>query len=363
MFNQQDHQFMARALKLAQRGLYTTHPNPRVGCVIVKNDEIITEGWHQKAGGPHAEAHAIYQTREDLTGATAYVTLEPCSHQGRTPPCSDVLIKTGITRVVIASTDPNPRVNGSGLDKLKQAGIAVDLGLMEDQARELNKGFFSLHEKLRPWVRLKTAASLDGRTAMASGESQWITGEPARLDGHKFRAQSSAILTGINTVLADDPSLTVRIDGHERHPVRIILDSTLRTPTQARLFDSNSEILVLTCEQDDCERALRLKDEGASIIQLAASDGRLSLTAVLDTLAAMGISELHVESGRILAGELLKQGLVDELLIYLAPILLGDQARGMFNISGLDKLLQCRKVSWFDQRMIGNDLRLILRVV
>ncbi len=362
MFTAQDHQHMARALKLAYRGLYTTHPNPRVGCVIAKDNEILTEGWHQKAGGPHAEAHAIYQASTSLTGATAYVTLEPCSHQGCTPPCSDALIKAGISRVIIASTDPNPRVNGSGLDKLKQAGIIVNVGLLEDQARELNKGFFSLHEKFRPWIRLKTAASLDGRIAMASGESQWITGEFARLDGHKFRAQSAAILTGINTILADDPRLTVRIDSCERQPIRIILDSKLRTPVNSRLFESKGEILIFTCEAENGEQALRLKDKGASVIQLDSENGRLSITAVLDTLTSMSIWELHIEAGHILTGEFLKQDLVDELVIYLAPTLLGDAARGMFNIPGLEKLSQQKKVSWFDQRMIGDDLRLILRV-
>jgi len=363
MFTQQDHQFMARALKLARRGLYSTHPNPRVGCVITKNDQILTEGWHQKTGGPHAEAHAIYQTSADLNGSSAYVTLEPCSHQGRTPPCCDALIKAGITRVVIASMDPNPRVNGSGLEALNHAGITVEKGLMEDQARELNKGFFSLHEKFRPWVRLKTAASLDGRTAMASGESQWITAESARTDGQRFRAQSSAILTGINTVLVDDPSLTVRINGAERQPMRIILDSKLQMPVDAKLFQSSGEILILTCQQGESETALRLKDKGASIMTLTAEHERLSLTEVLDTLAVMNISELHVEAGRTLTGEFLKQDLADEIVIYLAPTILGDGARGMFSIPGLEKLSQRKEVSWFDQRMIGDDLRLILRVI
>ena len=363
MFNQQDHQYMARALKLARRGLYTTHPNPRVGCVIVKDDEILSEGWHQKTGGLHAEAHAIYQASADLNNSTAYITLEPCSHQGRTPPCTDALIQSGLSRVVVAVNDPNPRVNGSGLDKLRQANIKVEIGLMEDQARELNKGFFSLYEKFRPWVRLKTAASLDGRTAMASGESQWITSEPARLDGHKLRAQSAGVMTGINTVLADDPRLTARVDNCDRQPVRIILDSKLQTPIDARLFDSSGEILILTCENADTDSALLLKDKGASVIQLESDDGRLNLASVIDTLTAMSISELHVEAGRVLTGQFIKEGFADEIVAYLAPTILGDGARGMFEIPGLEKLSQQHKISWFDQRMIGNDLRLTLRVV
>ncbi len=363
MFTQQDHYFMARALKLARKGLYTTHPNPRVGCVIVKDNEILTEGWHQKAGGPHAEAHAIYQSSEPLSGATVYVTLEPCSHQGRTPPCTDALIETGVSRVVIAAADPNPRVNGNGRKQLRQANIEVQIGLLEQQARELNKGFFSLHEKQRPWVRLKTAASLDGRTAMASGESQWITSKLARADGHRFRAQSSAVLTGVNTVVADDPQLTARLDGIERQPIRVILDSNLRTPTTAKIFDQSSEVLVFTCQSATKGKASELKKAGASIIHLPSDSGRLNLSDVLDTLAAMEINEIHVEAGQTLTGQFIKQNLADEVLIYFAPTLLGEDARGMFTIPNLNKLSQQKRICWHDQRMVGDDLRLLVRFI
>ncbi len=361
MFTTQDHQFMARALKLAYKGLYSTHPNPRVGCVIVRDGVIITEGWHQKTGGPHAEAHAIYQSSENLAGATAYVTLEPCSHHGRTPPCTDALIEAGITKVVVAAKDPNTRVNGGGIGKLKQANIEVLVGLLEDQARELNKGFYSLHEKQRPWVRLKTAASLDGRTAMSSGESQWITEKAARNDGHHFRAQSSVVLTGVNTVLADDPQLTARVDGIERQPARVILDSSLQIPVEAKIFDQSGEVFIFTCASNQHDKLAILKQKGASIIQIKTSQGRLDLPSVLDTLAAMSINEVHVEAGRTLTGEFIRLNLADELLMYLAPTLLGDNARGMFSITGLQKLSEQRKVHWHDQRMIGNDLRLIMR--
>ena len=361
MFSAQDHRFMDRALKLARRGLYSTHPNPRVGCVIVKDGVIVTEGWHQKTGGPHAEAHAIYQSNENLAGTTAYVTLEPCSHHGRTPPCTGALIKAGVTKVIVAARDPNTRVNGGGIEKLKQANIEVLTGLLESQARELNKGFYSLYEKQRPWIRLKTAASLDGRTAMASGESQWITTAAARNDGHHFRAQSAAVLTGVNTVLADDPQLTVRLDGIERQPARVILDSNLQTPVEAKIFDQSGEIFIFTCASDQHEKFAALKQTGASIIPIKTNNGRLDLSSVLDTLAAMSINEVHVEAGRTLTGEFIKQNLADELLMYFAPTLLGDNARGMFSITGLQKLSEQHKVRWHDQRMVGNDLRLIMR--
>ena len=361
MFTAQDHQFMARALKLAKRGLYSTHPNPRVGCVIVRDGAILTEGWHKKTGGPHAEAHAVYQSSEDLAGSTAYVTLEPCSHHGRTPPCIDALIEAGVTKVIVAARDPNKRVNGGGIEKLKQANIEVEIGLLESQARELNKGFYSLHEKHRPWIRLKTAASLDGRTAMASGESQWITGAAARKNGHHFRAQSAAVLTGVNTILVDNPQLTARVDGIERQPIRVILDSNLQTPPEAKIFDQNGEVFIFTCLADQNNKFAILKQKGASIIQVKTSDGRLDLPSVLDTLAAMSINEVHVEAGRTLTGEFIKQNLADELLLYLAPTLLGDDARGMFSIDGFKRLSEQRKVLWHDQRMIGDDLRLIMR--
>ena len=361
MFDQQDYQFMARALKLAKKCFYTTHPNPRVGCVIVRGGEILAEGWTQKAGSAHAEAHAISRSTASLTGATVYVTLEPCSHYGKTPPCSEALIKCAVSRVVVATTDPNPSVNGGGLDALEQAGIEVETGLMQSQAREINKGFFSLHERSRPWVRLKSAASLDGKTAMASGESQWITSEQARTDGHKFRARSAAILTGVNTVLDDDPSLTVRLEGVERQPLRVILDSKLQMPPQAKIFTGGGDVLILTCLDNDNKKATQLKKKGANVLQVETHKGRLNLHKVMETLAAMGINEIHVEAGKTLSGQLIAENLADELVIYLAPTILGDNARGMFHIPGLESLQQQKNLIWQDQRMVGNDLRLIMR--
>ena len=334
MFDTQDYQFMARALRLAKKSFYTTHPNPRVGCVFVRDGKILTEGWTQKAGSDHAEAHAISKANSDLSGATVYVTLEPCSHYGKTPPCSDALINCAVSRVVTATTDPNPSVNGSGLDALKQAGIVVDTGLMQAQAREINKGFFSLYERFRPWVRLKTAASLDGKTAMASGESQWITSDDARTDGHKFRAQSSAILTGVNTVIDDDPSLTVRLKDVERQPLRVILDSNLQTPVQAKLFTGGGDVVIMTCLDGDHEKAISLKNKGATVLTLDAQGDRLNLHKVMETLAAMRINEIHVEAGKTLSGQFIAQGLADELVVYLAPTILGDSARGHVRYSG-----------------------------
>lgn len=362
MFSEQDYQFMARALNLAKRCLYTTHPNPRVGCVIARQSNILAEGWTQKAGHAHAEAHAISRADSDLSGSTVYVTLEPCAHFGRTPPCADALVDAAVDRVVIAVKDPNPRVNGMGADRLRDAGITVESGLMEDQAREINKGFFSLHERSRPWIRLKTAASLDGKTALASGESQWITGEAARADGHRLRAQSSAILTGINTVIADNPSLTVRLEGIERQPMRVVLDSGLKTPPQAKLFEKGGEVLILTCLDSQHERAAALKKMGASVMQIESDDLRLDLDKVMQALTEFSINEIHVEAGRILTGQLISKNLADELVIYLAPTLLSDQAQGMFHLPELNSLAEQRRLHWQDQRMIGNDLRLTMRI-
>lgn len=328
----------------------------------MRDGEILTEGWTQKAGQAHAEAHAISRASSALTGATAYVTLEPCSHYGRTPPCTDALINAAISRVVVATADPNPRVNGEGLMRLKQAGIKVETGLLKAQARQLNRGFFSLHERFRPWVRIKTAASLDGKTAMANGQSKWITGPHARLDVHRLRAQSSAILTGVNTVIADDPSLTVRLDAVERQPLRVILDSNLKTPGQARLFDKGGEIMILSCLNTGHDRAIALKQKGANIVQIESDNGRLSLQKVMETLAAMAIGEVHVEAGRTLTGQLIGKNLADEIVIYFAPAILGDRARGMFDIPELVDLEQQKKMQWRDTRMIGKDLRLTMRL-
>ena len=350
-----DSHWMARALQLAERGLHTTSPNPRVGCVLVQGDAVVGDGWHERAGEPHAEVHALRAAGSKARGATAYVTLEPCSHHGRTPPCADALIAAGVSRVVCAMQDPNPQVAGSGLARLVAAGIEVESGLMEAAARELNTGFVSRMTRGVPWVRSKIAASLDGRTALANGISQWITGEAARQDVQRWRARSCAVLTGSGTLLADDPQLNVRIDT-ERQPLRVVLDSALRTPPAARILQGG-KVLLFTASQDAHKRAA-LEARGAEVLRLADAQGRVDLHAVLRELARRGINEVLVEAGRTLNGALLRAGLVDELVLYLAPQLLGDAARGMADLGGLVRLEQKVELDWRDVRRIGNDLRI-----
>lgn len=350
--------YMARAIQLAKKGRYTTDPNPRVGCVLVRNGKVIGEGWHAKAGLGHAEVEALKNV-QDAHGATAYVTLEPCSHHGKTPPCCDALITAGVSRVVVAMQDPNPLVSGRGLEKLQAAGIKVSCGVLEEDALALNRGFINRMTVNRPFVRSKLAMSLDGRTAMASGESKWITSAEARADVHRLRAESSAILTGINTVLADDPSLNARIAWDVVQPVRVVLDSALKMPVTAQMAKLAGRSLILTCSQDEQKRQA-LEAVGFEIYTLADKNGRLDLHAVMVFLAQQQINELLVEAGAILNGALLAEGLVDEWLVYMAPCILGDQGRGLFTVPGLQRMADKKTLHLCDVRQIGPDVKLTL---
>lgn len=361
-----DRQMMSRALQLAAKGRYTSAPNPSVGCVIARDDSIIGEGFTRPAGGNHGEIEALQQA-SDTAGATAYVTLEPCSHQGRTGPCADALVAAGISRVVIACEDPNPEVAGSGIQKLKDAGIEVELGLMEDQARESNRGFIKRHEQGMPWVTVKMAASLDGRTAMASGQSQWITTPPARQDVQRLRAASCAIITGIGTQLMDDPSLTVRITSEElgvqdslQQPLRVVVDSKLQMSATARMFEQPGATLIATLEgESQREKSKALIEAGAEVVFLPAMAEHIDLQALLVALAARGCNQVMVEAGAGLAGAFIAEGLLDELVCYWAPKLFGNDARPMFNlpIRTIDAHLA---LSVKDMRMIGEDIRVTL---
>jgi diaminohydroxyphosphoribosylaminopyrimidine deaminase/5-amino-6-(5-phosphoribosylamino)uracil reductase len=342
--------YMARAIRLAARGIYTTHPNPNVGCVLVNDGVVVGEGWHRQAGGPHAEVFALQQAGERARGATVYVTLEPCSHHGRTPPCAGALVAAGVSRVMVAMQDPNPRVAGRGMQGLMDAGIAVQAGLLDDQARALNLGFISRMQRGRPWVRVKLAASLDGRTAMASGESKWISGVAARQDVQRLRARSSAILTGIDTVLADDPALNVR------------LDPDLAMPAQAQMLSLPGQTLVFT-SVGDRRRYPGLQQNGAEIALVAGAPGRLDLGAVLEQLAEREINEVLLECGPTLAGAFLQAGLVDELIVYLAPHLMGSAARGLFRLPGLERMQDRISLEWLDVRQVGSELRITARPV
>lgn len=357
IFTTLDHLHMAHALRLAERGRFTTRPNPMVGCVIAHNDRVVGEGWHQRTGGPHAEVFALRQAGEEARGATAYVTLEPCAHYGRTPPCALALIEAGVSRVVAAMRDPFPKVDGGGFTLLREAGIEVAEGLMAAQARELNLGFLSRFERGRPWLRVKLAASLDGRTAMADGSSKWITGAAAREDVQHWRARAGAILTGADTVLADDPQLTVRLaDTEVIPPLRVVLDSRLRSLECARVREGGAPTLYL---HDASVSAPDAAD--AEFASVPSVDGRLDLAAVLALLADRGINEVHTEAGATLCGALLAGGWVDELLLYQAPTLLGEQGRPLLAGLGIHAMEQQRRLRLVDQRQVGNDLRLLLR--
>lgn len=384
-----DQAMMARALRLAERGLFTTQPNPRVGCVIAQGGEIVGEGWHQRAGEPHAEVFALRAAGEQARGATAHVTLEPCGHHGRTPPCAEALIEAGIARVVVASEDPNPKVAGAGIQRLRDAGIAVECGPMREVARELNRGFFSRFERGRPWVRVKLAMSLDGRTALANGQSKWITNDAARADVQRWRARSSAILTGAGTARADDPRLTVRIGkvirgaASDRHPVspstaardasgiaqaqpfrplRVVLDARLDAlALHANLLDGTAPTLVLHAPGAEVQDGRHTRVE-LTEVPLAAHERGLDLDVVLRLLAARGINELQVEAGPTLCGALLDADLVDELLLYVAPTLLGDSARPLLALSPLQSMADRRDWRVVDRRAIGQDQRLLLRL-
>ncbi len=350
---------MAHALRLAERGLLTTMPNPRVGCVIVRNGAIVGEGWHERAGEAHAEVHALRAAGERARGATAYVSLEPCNHTGRTPPCANALIESGIKRVVAAMADPNPLVAGTGLQALSKAGLETAVGLLENQARELNTGFISRMKRKRPWFCLKVAASLDGKTALKNGKSQWITGEQARRDGHVWRARSCGILTGIGTVKDDNPKLTVRAIETTRQPQKILIDSRLEVPIDAVLFDGSPALIF--CAISTAEKITRLADRNATVVTLPDANGKVDLAAMATELCNRGMNEILVECGTKLNGSLMKAKLVDELLIYLAPHLLGDSARGMFGLPELTSLSDRCELRIHDIRQIGPDIRITAR--
>jgi diaminohydroxyphosphoribosylaminopyrimidine deaminase/5-amino-6-(5-phosphoribosylamino)uracil reductase len=357
---------MARALRLAVLGLYTAEPNPRVGCVLVRDGEVVGEGWHQRTGGPHAERLALAMAGERARGATAFVSLEPCCHHGRTPPCTDGLIEAGVARVVAAMRDPNPLVAGAGLARLRAQGIAVVEGLLEEEARRLNPGFIKRMEQGLPYVRCKLAASLDGRTAMASGESQWITSEAARRDVQYLRARSSAILTGVGTVLADDPSLNVRLaardlpgvepEGPVRQPLRVVVDSRLRTPPTARMLGLPGTTLI-ACLAPEPSHAAQTKAAGAQVLATSAGPGGVDLEYLLRYLARQDINEVLIEAGTTLAGAALQAGLVDELVLYLAPHLMGDAGRGLCHLPGLELMGDRLPLVIRDVRLVGPDLR------
>jgi diaminohydroxyphosphoribosylaminopyrimidine deaminase / 5-amino-6-(5-phosphoribosylamino)uracil reductase len=363
-FTEFDRRAMARALELAERGAETTHPNPRVGCVIAHGDRIIAEGWHERAGGPHAEVAALRALAGPAAGTTVYVTLEPCSHHGRTPPCAEALIAARVARVIYAIDDPNPQVAGRGAAALRTAGIEVASGLMASEAHEANIGFFMRMSKGRPFVRVKMGASLDGRVALSNGASRWITGEAARNDVQRWRARSSAVLTGIGTVLADDPQLNVRLPGGQRQPLRVVLDSELRTPATARILDASAPTLIFT-QTGTAAAEAALVAKGARIERPAnagiSSEPTVNLHSMLSRLAKLEINEVLVEAGPTLSGAFVQHGLADELLLYMAPKLLGPQARPLFDLPLLEDLQQAARLRIIEQTLIGEDLRLRLR--
>ncbi len=372
MAKQTPEAWMARALELARRGLYTTDPNPRVGCVLVKHHRLVGEGCHLRAGEPHAEVHALRQAGEAACGATAYVTLEPCSHQGRTGPCAVALVEAGVARVVVAMADPNPAVAGRGLSLLREAGIEVEVGLLEEQARQLNPGFIMRMDHGRPFVRLKMAMSLDGRTAMRSGESQWITGPQARREVQRLRARSSAVLTGVESIIFDNSRLTVRpdqaeLDGVEliagRQPLRVVVDTHLRMPEAAACLIEPGRTLVATVEGHEPERRARLETAGAEVVALPADrKGRVDLHALLRHLADVEqANEVLLETGATLAGAMLDAGLVDEMQLFVAPTLLGGDARPLFQLAGIETMAQQRGLEILDIRAVGRDWRIIAR--
>ncbi len=360
------HPFITQALGLAAQALCLSNPNPRVGCVIARSDgTVLGQGFTQQAGGPHAEVMALRDAAalgRDVCGATAYVTLEPCAHQGRTGPCCDALIEAGIGRVVASIADPNPQVAGQGFARLRAAGVQVEVGPGAAQARELNIGFFSRMLRGQPWVRMKAAASLDGVTSLANGASQWITAPTARADGHAWRARACAVLTGIGTVLEDDPLLNVREAATPRQPHLVVVDSRLQTPPGARLFDVPDRRVFIYAAHDDPAKAQALQERGATVIQLPNTHGKVDLPAMLRDLAPRGVNELHLEAGHKLNGSFVREGLVDEVLLYLAPLLLGSGAHGLASWGPLQSLAEGLRLEYHDLQQIGPDLRLIARV-
>lgn len=358
-YSDADRAHMARALLLAARGLYTTTPNPRVGCVVARDGIVLGEGFHARAGEPHAEVNALADAARrgaDVRGATLYVTLEPCNRHGRTPPCVDAVLMAGIGRVVAALADPNP-AHGGGAARLRAGGVPVEIGLHADEARDLNIGFVSRMTRGRPWVRTKLATSLDGRTALVDGQSQWITGPAARADGHAWRARACAILTGVGTVMQDDPQLSVRAVATTRQPSRVIVDRHAQTPATARVLAGGGALIVTAGERNPAWTG------DVEVMTLPDGRGRVDLPAMLAALAARDVNELHVEAGAKLNGALLAAGLVDEILMYVAPAVLGDPARGMFErATALTHLGDRSEFAWHDVTRIGNDLRLVVRL-
>lgn len=358
-----DLDYMKRALELARKARPISPPNPSVGCVIVRNDRILGEGFTQKTGSDHAEIQAIKNANAngfDIEGATVYVTLEPCSHYGRTPPCALRLIKEKVARVVVACLDPNPLVAGRGIGMLREAGIEVEAGVLQKEAWQMNTGFMTRMTEHRPWVRAKVAMSLDGFTALANGESQWITGEAAREDGRRWRCEAGAILTGLGTVMADEPSLTARVNGllQERQPIKVLLDSDLRVNPENPFFKEGKVLVV--CAQESSDKAAALRQIGAEVMSMPGKDGRVDLKALMAELARREVNEVHVEAGAILTGEMVKEGLVDELLCYIAPKILGA-GRSAFRLPAVEKLSDCKEWQIVETALLGNDVRMILR--
>ncbi|MFO0274415.1 MAG: bifunctional diaminohydroxyphosphoribosylaminopyrimidine deaminase/5-amino-6-(5-phosphoribosylamino)uracil reductase RibD [Betaproteobacteria bacterium] len=363
MYSADDHRFMRRALELAAGALFHAAPNPRVGCVVVRDGRILGEGVTQPPGANHAEIEALQDARRnghDLHGATAYVSLEPCSHFGRTPPCATALIEARLARVIAAVEDPNPLVSGRGLSMLRDHGVDVRCGLLAQEAAELNVGFFARMNRGRPWLRMKIAASLDGKTALENGVSQWITSEAARADAHAWRARACAVLTGIGTVQADNPQLTVRLVETPRQPLRVLVDSHLDVDPAARLFDG-SPVLV-ACAHGDADKMARLRQVQAEVVELPNADGKVDLAALMTELARRACNEVHVEAGFKLNGSLVRAGLVDELLVYLAPLLIGE-ARGMLHLPALSELARARRLVFHEVGQVGEDVRLLARIV
>lgn len=362
-FSKADCEFMARALVLARRGIYSAHPNPRVGCVLVRDGKIIGEGWHRRSGEAHAEIVALADAGENAKGATAYLTLEPCAHHGKTAPCTEALIGAGVADVVVAMQDPFHEVDGGGLAALEKAGIAVRVGLMTEEALRLNEGFVSRVTRKRPFVRLKTAVSLDGCTAMVDGESQWITGPEARADVQRLRASSGAVLTGIGTVVADDPSLTVREESlvvDSMQPLRVILDNRLRMPLSARMLQLPGQTVVF-CGEDSGRPVL--ERAGVTVYRVSRQDDQVDLAPVLAKLAELNINDVLVEAGHTLAGSFLTAGLVDELVIYQSPHIMGSETQGMFSTPGWRRMSQRIQLDITDVRRVGADTRVTARPI
>jgi diaminohydroxyphosphoribosylaminopyrimidine deaminase / 5-amino-6-(5-phosphoribosylamino)uracil reductase len=363
MYSESDHTFMQRALELAQRAAFHATPNPRVGCVIVRDGRVLGEGWTQPPGSNHAEIEALLDARRnghDVRGSTVYVSMEPCSHFGRTPPCSIALSEAHVARVIAAVEDPNPLVAGRGLEMLRANGIDVRCGLLEQEGRDANVGFFSRMTRGRPWVRVKIAASLDGKTALDNGVSQWITSEDARRDGHAWRARACAVLTGIGTVQADNPQMNVRLVDTTRQPLRVLVDSRLEAAPDARFFEGDGKVLV-ACAVRDAAREERLTAKGVDLLRLPNEAGKVDLAALMKRLAERGINEVHVEAGFKLNGSLVSAGVVDELLVYLAPMLIG-QAQGMVYLPALSELAQAQRLTFREVTQVGEDVRILARL-